>query len=422
MDFLLHVAAATGVSIEWLLTGEGSKFRQNETNRETKRQGRRVLVVDDKDYQRESIANLLEAEGYIVHQAHDIRSSLAALEAMPCEVVVTDLRMPNEDDGLQLLREIQQRWPNTHTIMITVHAATARTAVEAVRLGAFDYLVMSRSFPADLRTAVANALADLDRRAGQAQAPPPGWDALLGVSPAIEALRAWLPRAADAASEPVLLLGEPGTGKEFVARLLHAQDAWRHSKPFVPVKCGAMDPEALTLELFGQARPPSEGVFVRAAGGTVFLDEFDRLAHPAQIDLMRLITERVVVRRGELETRPAEVRLICASHADVDALAEQGALRRELLSRLSVLRFALPPLRERREDIPVLARAFAERAGRELGKPVAGIDAQAMELLISHDWPDNVRGLLYVIQRAAVFCDGPTLDRATVADALGRGW
>jgi len=428
IEFLLNVAARTGVSIEWLLTGAGEKYRRGSPGGGTSKR-HRILVVDDKEYQRDSICNVLEAEGYEVYRAGSVAESTRRLEAEPYDIVITDLRMPEENDGLVLLKYIRERYPRLRTIIVTVHEATAPVAVEAIRSGASDYLVMSKSFPEDLRSAVSRATREIEEEesaSGGTQETVFG--GIIGRCPSVVEAVDVLKKAIAAPKTAVLIYGEPGTGKEFFAKMLHANDPHRRSHGFVPVNCGAMPEEVLPEELFGvgmrvgghRERP---GVFTVADGGTVFLDEIDKASLPVQVSLLRILDDGMFTRLGEIQPRRTDVRLVCATSVDLSVEATQGRFRRDLLTRLEVLTVRLPPLRERGEDLELLARRFVVGFAQEAGRKCRALSPEALAVLRERSWPDNVRGLQAAIKRAVLFSEGVTIDRDEIAkalEALGR--
>ena len=423
IEFLLNVAARTGVSIEWLLTGAGEKYRR-ESPGESTLKARRILVVDDKEYQRDSICNVLETEGYEVERASNVAESMCKLKLQAYDVVVTDLRMPEENDGLVLLRHIRERYPQVRTIIITVHAATAPVAVEAIRSGAFDYLVMSRTFPEDLRSAVSRAILEIDE---EGPGPNRGQEAIFGeiigrcpgILEAVEVLRT----AIASPKTALLICGEPGTGKEFFAKVLHASDPHRRPHAFVPVKCGAMSDEVLAQELFGVGSSASEraetpGVFAVAGGGTVFLDDVDKTSPSVQVGLLRVLDEGMFTRIGEVQPRRTDVRLVCATTADLAAEAARGRFRRDLLTRLEVLTMRLPPLRDRGEDLGLLGQHFLVGFAQEAGRECRSLSPEALAVLRERPWPGNIGELQATIKRAVLFSEGVTLGRDEVARAL----
>ncbi len=425
LEFLLLLAQKTGVSLQWLLTGEGARYREEQPLAGTQVEPMSILVVDDKEYQRESIVNLLEAEGYRCVQAGSLPEARECLGSESIDIVVTDLRMPNEDDGLVLLREVNEKFDDIRTIIVTVHAATARTAVEAIRLGAIDYLVMSPKFPDELRDAVRKAVDQIHSECSrQAEGSHElGFGPIIGTTPEMCEAISILKRAIDSPGAPVLILGEPGTGKELFAKTIHQYDAERCKRAFVPVKCGSMDPEDLRFELLGGVRVLDgkthtvPGVFNITDGGTVFLDEIDTILPVLQGALTRLLEEGIVTPIGEGNPNQVDVRIIGASHNDLEALAHKGLFRGELLSALSVLTIRLPSLEARLADVPHLARQLMN----ECGGSGRSLSPDALTLLVKQDFQDNVRGLRNLIQRALLLSDEITITDQLIGNALESG-
>ena len=424
LEFLLLLAQKTGASLQWLLTGEGSVYREDSSETANNAVATSILVVDDKEYQRESLVNLLEAEGYRCVQAGNLAEARERLQSENVDIVVTDLRMPNEDDGLVLLKEINEQYTGTLTIIVTVHAATARTAVEAIRLGAIDYLVMSKNFPDELRGAVGRARDQIRREAARKSQGDHdlGFGPIVGTTPAMQRSIEMMRRAISSPGTPVLILGEPGTGKELFAKTIHQYDADRCKRAFVPIKCGSMDAEELRFELLGGTRvvdgraQSAPGVFSIADAGTVFLDEIDTISPVVQVALTRLLEEGVVAPVGGGEPKPVNVRLIGASHNDVDSMAEQGVFRRELLSALTVT-IHLPSLASRQGDLPHLAREFLAEEGGE----GYTLEPSAIPRLSAVHFPDNLRGLRTLLQRAVLMADTQLIGAEIIEAAMASG-
>jgi DNA-binding NtrC family response regulator len=374
----------------------------------------RVLVVDDAAAMREIISRNLTALGHAVRVAADVPDALAALEAEPADLVVTDMRMPGAD-GLDLVRAVRERWPNTALVMVTGFA-TVGGAVEAMREGVSDYLAKPFS-DEELEHAVRTAL---DRRR------PVPTDAahtfgMIGQSEAMGRVYRLIERAAGA-RVPVLITGESGTGKELVARAIH-EGGPRRDGPFVPVNAAAI-PEALfESELFGHAKgaftgagSARKGAFVAADGGTLLLDEVGELPALAQAKLLRVLQDQRIRPVGEDRERAVDVRIIAATNRDLEAMARAGEFRQDLFFRLHVLPIELPPLRERGGDIDVLLTAFLEDAAGE--GPAPRPSPEALDVLRRYAWPGNVRELRNVAERLVVLADGGTIELDDLPDAI----
>ncbi|MFI4915352.1 MAG: sigma-54-dependent transcriptional regulator [Phycisphaerales bacterium JB060] len=374
----------------------------------------RVLVVDDAAAMREIISRNLAALGYAVRVAADVSEAIAALEADPAELVVTDMRMPGAD-GLDLVRIVRERWPNTALVMITGFA-TVGGAVEAMREGVSDYLAKPFS-DEELEHAVRTAL---DRRR-PAPADAAHTFGMIGQSEAMRRVYRLIERAAGA-RVPVLITGESGTGKELVARAIHEAGP-RRGGPFVPVNAAAI-PEALfESELFGHAKgaftgagSARRGAFVAADGGTLLLDEVGELPALAQAKLLRVLQDQRIRPVGEDREKPVDVRIIAATNRDLEAMARAGDFRQDLFFRLHVLPIELPPLRERDGDIELLLTAFLEDAAGDGRAPRPS--PAALDALRRYTWPGNVRELRNVAERLVVLADGGSIELDDLPDAI----
>jgi DNA-binding NtrC family response regulator len=372
----------------------------------------RILVVDDKENIVKLFARIL-GDGYQLTTAADGGRAISLVAAQPFDVVVTDLRMPGAD-GFEVLRAVKARAPETEVIMMTAYATVA-DAVEAMRQGAYDYL--QKPFdPDDASLVVARAL---ERRRLRAQAAPPGREAqvppafhgLIGQAPSMRQVYALLEQAAKL-DITVLLTGETGTGKELAARAIHYHSA-RKERRFVPVNCGALPAELVESELFGHARGAftgatgmKRGLFEEAEGGTIFLDEIGELPLPVQVKLNRVLQERELRRVGDTTGIKLNVRVIAATHRDLKAEVAAGRFREDLYYRLHVFPVVLPALRDRREDIPLLASHLLEKHARVLGRPLSGLEPEALQTLTGYPWPGNVRELENAIERAVAVSQG----------------
>jgi two-component system response regulator PilR (NtrC family) len=372
-----------------------------------------ILLVEDEQLLRDSLAELLREEGYEVAPAPNGKQAYDQAIARPFDLVLTDVRMP-EMDGTTLLQKLQQVAPQTPVVVMTAYG-TVDTAVAAMRAGAADYVLKPVQFE-DVLLRVKRALEfgemRRDRRIMAEQlAAQSTFHNLIGESPAITKLFETARKLSTVRSS-VLIVGESGTGKELFARAIHYNGVTR-DKPFVAVNCGAIPETLIESELFGHRKGAFTGAvrdrigyFEAANGGTLFLDEISTLPLNVQSSLLRVLEERVVVPVGDTRPRPVDVRIIAASNQDLSTLVKQGKFREDLLYRLDVVRLTLPPLRQRRHDIPLLAQHFLDKYTREMSKNVTGLSNAAMRALLGHEWRGNVRELENVIERAVIFADG----------------
>jgi len=385
----------------------------------------RIWVVDDDRSVRFVLATALRDAGYAVQDYANTADALSALESQGApELLFTDVRMPG-DDGLVLLERLKSRAPQLPVVVMSAYTDVASTA-GAFRGGALEFL----SKPFDLDDAVALATRTLGSArepaaAAVAMAADPG-PALLGSSPAMRTLFRAIGRLAQAPLS-VLVTGETGTGKELVARALHRESP-RSTQPFVALNTAAIPSELLESELFGHeagaftgAQRRQLGRFEQADRGTLFLDEIGDMPLPLQTRLLRVLAEGEFFRVGGRELIRVDVRVIAATHQDLEALVEAGRFRADLLHRLDVVRLRLPPLRERREDVPQLAERFLAAAATRLGARPKRLDAAAVKRLLAHDWPGNVRELKNLCWRVAALAPADTVGRADLDDAFGSG-
>ncbi len=376
----------------------------------------RILVVDDAPDTLEILDRNLASRGYKMFTSSNVTEAVQLLDQVPIDLVITDLKMP-EISGLDLVRHVRENLKNTRIMMITGYASVD-SAVEALKLGAEEYLAkpftddeLYRAVEASLSKLKARETVDLD----VPQAVAHSRHGILGNSPAMQKVFRAIQKAA-ATSATVLIAGESGTGKELVARAIHYSSA-RSSAPFVPVNCGGIPEGLLESELFGHvkgsftgATASRAGFFQTADGGTIFLDEIAETSLSMQVKLLRVLQSREVGMVGSDRSRKVDVRVLAASNKDLFSMMESGAIREDLYFRLSVLSISVPPLRERGDDILLLIHHFAEVYSNELGKPVPRFSDDSLRALKNYTWPGNVRELENVIQRLVVMTDGKVID------------
>ena len=373
----------------------------------------RICVVDDKEILRESLQATLTREDHEVTTFADPVEALAEIRQGRFELVVSDLKMPRLD-GIGLIRQLREGGCETPVIVMTAYATVA-TAVEAIKLGAFDYV--QKPFDADtIAVAVERALEHARLRSENEALRTSIADLkprrmLIGSSPAMARLRRQLDRVA-ASHATVLVTGESGTGKELVASYIHAASP-RAAAPLLCLNCAALSPHLLESELFGHERGSFTGAertrkgrFELAHGGTLLLDEISEMALPLQAKLLRVLQEGEFERVGSSVTRRADVRVIATTNRNLQDWVRRQRFRPDLYYRLNVLPVALPPLRERREDVPELAECFLHAASASDGRPPLRLSRGALRLLQVYEWPGNVRELENLCQRAATLCEG----------------
>lgn len=377
-----------------------------------------ILLVDDDAAIRAVLGSLLKQEGYEVATAASGGEALALLDKQPIDAVVTDLRMPGMD-GMTLLRRVAQAWPDVPVVVLSAHGTVA-LAVDAMKGGAADFLTkpFEREEVLFVLAKVLRGAAHGPRRAQEAFSP-------LGGSSVMAEVRDTIRRAA-ASSATVLILGESGTGKEVVARAIHEASP-RAGKPFIKLNCAAFPETLLESELFGYEKGAFTGASQRkpgrielAHGGTLLLDEIGEVPLTTQAKLLRALQFKEVERLGGTQTTKVDVRFLVATHRDLQQMIEDGEFRQDLYYRLNVVRLLVPPLRERTEDVQLLAEHFVAQAAENNGRPGTHLAAEAVARLLEQSWPGNVRQLENFMERLVVLSDGPELTRADVERELLR--
>ncbi|HEY6508745.1 MAG TPA: sigma-54 dependent transcriptional regulator, partial [Vicinamibacterales bacterium] len=380
------------------------------------RRAPRVLVVDDEASMRDMLRIVLRRDGYDVRVADGAASAIAVLEREAIDLLLSDIRMP-DGSGVDVLRAAKTFNRDVVAFMMTAFAST-ETAVEAMRLGAVDYF--TKPFNVDeLRMKIGRhletgRLRDENAALKRALNETHEFSNLVGRSPAMLALFQLIQTVAKTSST-VLITGESGTGKEMVAKAIHV-NSLRRDRPFVAVNCGAVPETLLESELFGHMRGAftgadanKKGLVEVAEGGTMFLDEIGEMNQTMQVKLLRFLQERRFRRLGGTDEVTADIRVVAATHQDLLALVANGRFREDLFYRINVIPVQLPALRERREDIPLLAERFLASFARQMGKSVTGISREAQRVLTEYHWPGNVRELQNVLERAVALEETPVV-------------
>jgi two-component system, NtrC family, response regulator PilR len=367
----------------------------------------RILVVDDEEAMREFLRILLEKEGHEVITAADGAAALGLATSREMDLVISDIKMPRLD-GVGFLTGLREKGLETPVIMMTAYASSD-SAIQAMKQGAFDYI--TKPFKVDeIRLVIRRALTEADRRhkgepATSAPVEEPALRGIIGRSPGMVELYKLISRVA-AVDSTVLITGESGTGKELVARTIHYNSP-RSDRPFVPINCGAIPEQLLESELFGHVKGSFTGAIANkvgllemARGGAVFLDEVAEMSPTLQVKLLRFLQDHIFRRVGGTEDIEVDVRMMAATNKKLPHLIQQGTFREDLYYRLNVISVEIPPLRERREDIPLLAQRFLEVYAARAGRPSMALAPDAMAILTTYAWPGNVRELENMMERA----------------------
>jgi DNA-binding NtrC family response regulator len=372
-----------------------------------------ILIADDEKAFRDTLAKVLMEEGYEVVCAPNGEVALQEISKQEFDLAFCDIRMPGIN-GLRLLEEIRKVSPNTSVIIITAYGSI-ESAVQALKKGAYDYIVKPLIFDEVLLkvrniTNFQKLSRDYKRLRAEVEERY-DFHNIVGISPRICEILKLVKKAAPTKST-VLITGESGTGKELVARAIH-QNSPRRAEKFVPINCAAIPENLLESELFGHVKgaftgaiSSKEGLFKIADGGTLFLDEVGELPLNLQVKLLRVIEDGEVLPVGGIKPVKTDIRFIAATSRNLPKEIEKGNFREELYYRLNVIEITMPPLRERKEDIPPLVNHFINRLSMELRKNVSGVDPKAMQILLGYSWKGNVRELQNVIERAVILCEG----------------
>ena len=390
---------------------------------------RRMLVVDDDPLIRQSLYELLRLAGYEVDIAGDGPEAIGLVERATYQVVIVDMRLP-QTTGLELLTQIKARQPKAFVIVATGYGSI-ENAVQAMRAGAYDYVTKPIN-DEEIQAVIERALAQYDLQVeneylrGELVSVQHRFCDIVGRSPGMQRIFQMTQTVAHTRST-VLLRGESGTGKRMLARAIHLTDPVRKEKPFVEVSCGALPSEILESELFGHVKGSFTtaisnrvGRFEMADGGTIFLDEIDAFSPVLQVKLLRFLQEREFERVGDNKTIRVDVRVIAATNRNLEEAIRQGTFREDLFYRLNVIAIAIPPLRERLEDVPLLLDYFLQRHAAEMKRQVTGFSQEAMRLLMNYRWPGNVRELENAVERSVILCQGSVITEHDLPEAIQR--
>ena len=385
----------------------------------------RILVVDDEVSQTDSLVILLRREGFKAEGAYDAEQALAFLRQRNVDLVLTDMKL-GDKDGIWLTEQIKKHYPEVVVLVITAYG-TIETAVQAIKSGAYDY-ILKPVLPEQLKIVLERSLewGQMRRKVRELEDRLQERDSqrrFLGSSPAVARVLQLVERIAGSDSS-VLIYGESGTGKELIAEMIHRQSP-RRDQPLVIVNCGALPETLQESELFGHVRgaftgalKDKKGLLAESDGGTLFLDEVGELSPQAQVKLLRFLENGECRRVGDTRTEHLDVRILAASNRELDKSVQEGQFRADLFYRLNVIPISVPPLREIKEDIPLIARTFLEEFAAKMGKETPKMSEECLKLLCEHTWPGNVRELRNLMERAVVVDQDGRITMADFPDHL----
>ncbi len=377
------------------------------------------MIVDDEPLVRRSLSELLTLSGYTISSAGNGKEALGLLKDYTADIIISDIKMP-EMDGIQLLKQVKAIHPDTQVIFITGYASID-SAVEAMKEGAYDY-VTKPIIDSEIQIIIERLVKQkqlqdenvkLKERLSVSQ--KERFHNIVGKSESMQKIYTLIEAIAQTRAT-ILIHGESGTGKRMIAHAIHKFNEKEREKPFVEVSCGALTETLLESELFGHVKGAFTGAikdkmgrFELAAGGTIFLDEIDAFSPTLQVKLLRVLQEGEFERVGDIKTEKVDVRVIVATNQNLQDLIVQGKFRKDLFYRLNIISIEIPPLRERKEDIPLLVNDFIGKHSKHISKKIEGLSEEAMSVLMKYNWPGNVRELENVIERAIILCKGPVI-------------
>jgi len=390
-----------------------------------------ILLVDDEPLVRRSLSELLTLEGYVVTAATNGSEALNILRNYPADIIITDIKMP-EMDGIKLLRNIKKERLDIPVIIITGYGSI-ESAVEAIKEGAYDYItkpIIDNEIKLVIERLIKQRQIIEENLKLKEQLSASSREKFLGIagkSPRMQKIYSLIEAVANTRAT-VLICGESGTGKHLIAHAIHDCDAQERGKPFVEVSCGALTETLLESELFGHIRGAFTGAikdkigrFELADGGTIFLDEIDAFSPALQVKLLRVLQEGEFERVGDTKTIKVDVRIIAATNQNLQELIAQGKFRKDLYYRLNIINIEVPPLRERKSDIPILAKDLIDKHSKHLGKKIQGLSEEALLRMMDYDWPGNVRELENVVERSIILSKGPLITPEDLPEFLNKG-
>lgn len=380
-----------------------------------------ILVVDDERLIRESLYEILRIEGFKAHMAPSAEEALQFLDKQPVDLIVTDLKLPSAS-GISLLEEVKERHPDTEVIIITGFG-TIESAVEAMKKGAYDYVtkpINDEEIKLVIRKIIEKKEILEENRSLKEQVAETSRDSFCGMIGRSKKMQKvyHIIESVATSNATILVTGESGTGKGMTARAIHQTDETRRDKPFVEVSCGALSETLLESELFGYVKGAFTGAikdkigrFEYAKNGTIFLDEIDAFSPALQVKLLRVLQDGTYERVGENETRKTEARIIVATNRDLGELVQRGDFREDLFYRINVISLNLPSLRERKDDLELLAENFLKKFGAENKKKVMSISPELNKIFMSYDWPGNIRELENALEGAVIMAKTEVLQK-----------